>query len=65
VYLAEEGRAIAPGDLREFLTHSLAPFKVPVQLWQVDEPLPRLGTEKIDKRSLREKYSALWKARSA
>jgi acyl-CoA synthetase (AMP-forming)/AMP-acid ligase II len=31
-----------------------------VRFWQVHEPLPRLGTEKVDKRSLRETYAKLW-----
>ena len=30
------------------------------EVWQVNEPLPRLGTEKIDKRALREKYRREW-----
>ena len=37
---------------------SIAPFKVPLEehIWQSDKPLPRLGTQKIDKRSVRKAY---------
>ena len=59
VYQVEEGREVSPEQLREFLSSQLAPFKIPARFWRVDEPLPRLGTEKVDKRSLREKYTAL------
>jgi acyl-CoA synthetase (AMP-forming)/AMP-acid ligase II len=46
-------------DLREFLAERLAAFKIPAVMWSDEGPLPRLGTEKVDKRALREKYSAL------
>ncbi|HUQ12906.1 MAG TPA: class I adenylate-forming enzyme family protein [Novosphingobium sp.] len=59
VYQPEDGRDLAPEDLRAFLQGRLAPFKIPARYWRVDEPLPRLGTEKVDKRALREKYTAL------
>jgi len=60
VYLAKEGQSVSPDDLRDYLSHHLAPFKMPVRFWEVREPLPRLGTEKVDKRSLREKYTKEW-----
>ena len=44
-------------ELREFLKAHIAPFKIPVRFWEVTEPLPRLGTEKVDKRTLRERYT--------
>ena len=62
VYQAEEGRTLTPEALHAFLAKDLAPFKLPVKYWQVDEALPRLGTEKVDKRTLRERYTALWKS---
>ena len=37
----------------------LAKFKIPQHLWQVTEALPRLGTQKIDKRTLRTTYTEL------
>ena len=61
VYQAEEGRTLDPETLRAFVASEIAPFKVPAMFWQVTEPLPRLGTEKVDKRALRTAYAAQWK----
>ena len=33
-------------------------YKIPQYIWVHDEPLPKLGTGKIDKKTLRERYSA-------
>ena len=60
VYLAKEGCSATEDELREFLKEHIAPFKIPVRFWEVDEALPRLGTEKVDKRSLRERYTREW-----
>jgi acyl-CoA synthetase (AMP-forming)/AMP-acid ligase II len=57
VYLAKEDCSASEDELREFLKAHIAPFKIPVRFWEVTEPLPRLGTEKVDKRSLRERYT--------
>jgi long-chain acyl-CoA synthetase len=62
VYLAKEGSDINPAKLREYLSAKLAPFKVPAYFWQVHEPLPRLGTQKIDRVSLRREYNDMAKA---
>ncbi len=62
VYLAEPGTDLPEDKLSAFLKEHIAPFKVPVKLWQVDETLPRLGTEKVDKRALRARYLPLWEA---
>ena len=43
----------------------IAPFKVPVRLWQEHETLPRLGTEKVDKRALRARYQTAWESEQA
>lgn len=59
VYAMKEGRpAITPAELRAFLLERIAPFKVPLehQIWLTDEALPRLGTQKIDKRSVKARY---------
>lgn len=58
VRLAQPG-AVTVDDLSAFLTQHIAAFKVPQRIWLVSEPLPRLGTEKIDKVGLRNKYRAL------
>jgi len=47
-------------SLREFLAARIAAFKVPQRIWLSAEPLPRLGTEKIDKVKLRAEYRALY-----
>ena len=40
-------------DLRKFIAVELAGFKVPERIWISPAPLPRLGTEKFDKRMVR------------
>ncbi|KEO88783.1 AMP-dependent synthetase [Erythrobacter longus] len=60
VFNVKEGRdAMSAADLREFLLSHIAPFKVPLEehIWVVNEALPRLGTQKIDKKSLRAHYT--------
>ena len=47
------------GELQDFLRHHIAAFKVPARIWIARDPLPRLGTEKIDKVGLRAKYRAM------
>ncbi|MDQ4088179.1 MAG: acyl--CoA ligase, partial [Pseudomonadota bacterium] len=42
--------------LLDFLSGQLAQFKLPAYVWFRDEPLPKLGTGKIDKVELRESY---------
>ena len=39
-----------------FLSERLAAFKVPAVIWIADQPLPKLGTGKIDKGALRAHY---------
>lgn len=55
VHLAAPG-AVEAEDLKAFLGQHIAAFKVPQRIWIVPDPLPRLGTEKIDKVSLRKTY---------
>ncbi|MFM7349984.1 MAG: class I adenylate-forming enzyme family protein [Erythrobacter sp.] len=59
VYAMKEGRpAITPAELRAFLLERIAPFKVPLehQIWLTSEALPRLGTQKIDKRTVKARF---------
>ena len=59
VYRMKEGHAeITPAELRAFLLERIAPFKVPLehQIWITADPLPRLGTQKIDKRTVKAHY---------
>ena len=60
VILTLDGReTVTPAALRAYLLEHIAPFKVPLEehIYVVHETLPRLGTQKVDKKSLREKYT--------
>lgn len=56
------GQSVDAEALRSFLGERLAGFKVPLRMWFSLNPLPRLGTEKIDKVDLRKTHRALWEA---
>ncbi len=45
--------------LREFLKDDLAAFKLPKRIWWADEPLPKLGSGKTDKVTLRKHYQSV------
>jgi acyl-CoA synthetase (AMP-forming)/AMP-acid ligase II len=60
VYLAKDGTTVTEEDLRTFLAAHIAAFKIPVRFWQEHDALPRLGTEKVDKRTLKQRYGAQW-----
>jgi len=53
------GENLSDEALRFFLAERLAAFKVPARIWYSQALLPKLGTEKIDKVSLRNAYRAL------
>jgi acyl-CoA synthetase (AMP-forming)/AMP-acid ligase II len=57
VYHCKEGTSVAPDELKAFISQRLAPFKIPVHFWHEAEPLPRLGTQKIDRVTLRKLYN--------
>ena len=58
VYHTKDGIKLTEDELKAFLAPRLAPFKIPAYFWQVTEPLPRLGTQKIDRVALRREYNA-------
>lgn len=58
VYHTKDGVTLTEDELKAFLAARLAPFKIPVHFWQVADPLPRLGTQKIDRVTLRREYNA-------
>jgi acyl-CoA synthetase (AMP-forming)/AMP-acid ligase II len=58
VVYCEEDRDFDSEALRAFLDGRIALYKIPQYIWVHDEPLPKLGTGKIDKKTLRERYSA-------
>ena len=62
VFLLKDGRTLNEAELRDYLKQTMAPFKVPVRLWQEHETLPRLGTEKVDKRTLKARYLTVWES---
>ena len=62
VYAIKDGHRLAEEELRDHLAQRIAHFKIPVRLWREDSGLPRLGTEKIDKRGLKARYSQAWEA---
>ena len=53
-----EGSSLTEDDLRSFLDGRLSAFKVPARIVFSDVPLPRLGTGKIDRVALKQKYAA-------
>ena len=53
VVVAKEGATIDPEALRNFMAEELAGFKVPERIWVSPAALPRLGTAKFDKRTIR------------
>ncbi len=60
VIRTKDGRdPITPAMLRAFLLEHIAPFKVPLEqhIFVTNDTLPRLGTQKIDKKLLREQYT--------
>ncbi len=57
IVFSEEG-GLDEESLLEFLSSRLASFKLPVKIRFTDEPLPKLGTGKIDKVSLRENWAS-------
>ena len=57
VYHVKDGASVSPDELKAFLAGRLAPFKVPAYFWEEKEALPRLGTQKIDRVTLRRVYN--------
>jgi acyl-CoA synthetase (AMP-forming)/AMP-acid ligase II len=58
VIYCEEERCFDADALRDFLDGRISLYKIPAHVWIHHEPLPKLGTGKIDKKTLRERYSA-------
>jgi acyl-CoA synthetase (AMP-forming)/AMP-acid ligase II len=54
---AQEGSKLDEAGLRAFLEPRLAAFKIPARMIFSDEPLPRLGTGKIDRVALKAQYA--------
>jgi len=56
VLYSEDDRTLDKASLLASLDERLAQFKHPAYFWIHDEPLPKLGTGKIDKVALRDRY---------
>jgi len=50
--------SLSEDELRQFLEARIARFKVPHRIIMSDDPLPRLGTGKIDRRALKAQYAS-------
>jgi len=51
-----EGNALGEEELRAFLEQRIAGFKIPERIVFADEPLPKLGTGKIDRVAIKARY---------
>ncbi|MHA6332227.1 class I adenylate-forming enzyme family protein [Qipengyuania sp. CAU 1752] len=63
VFLPKEGSDLTEEGLRDFLKDRLASFKQPTVYWKATGTLPRLGTQKVDKRTLRDRYTEEYTAK--
>jgi acyl-CoA synthetase (AMP-forming)/AMP-acid ligase II len=61
IVVVKEGQRLTSDELLKFLEQRLAKFKLPREIEFSREPLPKTGTGKIVKRSLREAY---WQGKS-
>jgi long-chain acyl-CoA synthetase len=59
VVVFRPGEHMTAEELTAYLFAHIAAFKVPQRIWVSADPLPRLGTEKIDKVVLKARYRAL------
>ena len=57
VYYTHPGKELSVEDLQAFLREHIAAFKIPGIIWQAKEQLPRLGTQKVDKRTVKAVYA--------
>jgi len=57
VYFTHKGQDVQPDELQDYLREHIASFKVPVRVWRASDNLPRLGTQKVDKRAVKATYA--------
>lgn len=65
VVYPKPGAALEPDALVDFLRGNLAAFKLPARVWMAAEQLPKLGSAKIDKVTLRKHYREVWAGKAA
>lgn len=59
------GSNLEAADLCDFIARDLASFKLPARIWFSPEPLPKLGSGKIDKVALRTQYRIIYLGKAA
>lgn len=59
------GEPLESESLIQFVKRDLASFKVPARVWIADQPLPKLGSGKIDKITIRKQLAELYTRRNA
>ncbi len=59
VVYVKPGSQLEAADLYDFIARDLATFKLPAKIWLSHDPLPKLGSAKIDKVTLRTHYRAV------
>ncbi len=64
IWMKSESQVTAD-DMCSFLSARLAAYKVPCKIWMSNDALPKLGSEKIDKVSLRNQYRETYAAEVA
>ncbi len=57
VYFTHKGEELQPDELQDYLREHIASYKVPAHVWRASDHLPRLGTQKVDKRSVKATYA--------
>ncbi len=65
VVYPKPGEPLDPDALIAFLKDTMAAYKVPAKVWIATEQLPKLGSAKIDKVTLRKHYRAVWASKPA
>lgn len=58
VVFPKSNAQVDPENLQDYVAKHLAAFKVPAQIWVSNDPLPKLGTGKIDKPALRKVFAS-------
>ncbi len=59
VFLTKPDQSLTADELHAFLLERIAPFKIPQVslIWESDKSLPRLGTMKVDKRTVKTMFA--------
>ena len=65
VVYPKPGSLLEPDALHDFVAKDLAGFKIPAKIWISSEPLPKLGSAKIDKVTLRRHYREVFAGKAA